>query len=65
MTTLNADPASLLLNKEYAAEGIRITPMVPMKLWKVSFKGKMRLVYHDVINLLFVSILYPSKELKK
>ncbi|KAJ8912967.1 hypothetical protein NQ315_000023 [Exocentrus adspersus] len=41
-TTLDADPASLLSNKEYAAEGIRITPIVPMKLWKISFKGKMR-----------------------
>ncbi|KAJ8969709.1 hypothetical protein NQ314_001623 [Rhamnusium bicolor] len=41
-TTLNADPAALLSYKSYAAEGICFTPVVPMKLWKISFKGKMR-----------------------
>ncbi|KAJ3663774.1 hypothetical protein Zmor_008001 [Zophobas morio] len=41
-TLLDADPASVLLMKEYSAEGICFTPVEPMKKWRVAFNGKMR-----------------------
>jgi hypothetical protein len=41
-TLLDADPGSVLLMKEYSAEGISFTPVEPMKRWYVSFNGKMR-----------------------
>jgi hypothetical protein len=41
-TLLDADPGSVLLMKEYSAEGISFTPDKPMKRWYVSFNGKMR-----------------------
>ncbi|XP_060535138.1 uncharacterized protein LOC132707342 [Cylas formicarius] len=40
-TVLDADAAPA--PKEYAAEGIKFTPVEPMRTWRVSFAGKMRL----------------------
>lgn len=42
-TLLQSDPVSLLLLKEYSAEGIKFTPVEAMKKWKIQFKGKMKL----------------------
>ncbi|RZC38423.1 uncharacterized protein BDFB_007358, partial [Asbolus verrucosus] len=42
-TLLDSDPVSVLLNKEYGAEGISFAIAEPMKKWHVSYNGKMRL----------------------
>ncbi|XP_019878954.1 uncharacterized protein LOC109606860 [Aethina tumida] len=41
-TVLEADPACIMLEKEWGAEGIKFTPVEPMKRWNISFHGKMR-----------------------
>lgn len=42
-TKLQADPESIMSGKEWAAEGIKFTPVEPMKRWDIAFNGKMRL----------------------
>nr|XP_023026795.1 uncharacterized protein LOC111514783 [Leptinotarsa decemlineata] len=41
-TTLDAEPSSLFHLDRYAGGGLTITPVKPMKKWKISFSGKMR-----------------------
>lgn len=45
-TLLDADPCSVLLEKEYAAEGLSFAMVEPMKKWQLSYKGKMRIHKH-------------------
>ncbi|XP_018336128.1 uncharacterized protein LOC108744721 [Agrilus planipennis] len=41
-TSMNVDALSLHHKKTYAAEGMCFTPVKPMKLWTISYNGKMK-----------------------
>ncbi|CAG9854102.1 unnamed protein product [Phyllotreta striolata] len=54
-TELNADVVSLLNKKSYSGEGISFTPIVPMKKWKMSYNGLMR-IQNDPTKLVQVKL---------
>lgn len=50
-TQLDVHPVAIYNMKFYSAEGITFTPVEPMKLWKLSYEGKMRCLFRFFVLL--------------